>query len=894
MKDFFQKMRYVLSRENENLRERMFCIINLVAAALAICGMIETFPLADGKLVMIALCIFLFSLLFSIFITIQYHMLNLGSGIVGIALCCLVFPGMFFLSGGIEGGATVYFSLNIIYTCIMFEGAGMYAFLALDVISDLITYAVAFYHPEYVVALDGRQAVFLDSMYSVIAVGISVGIMVKLHIGAYSRQSKKVQEQKEELQKNSATKNNFFASMSHEIRTPINTIIGLNEMILRENREGSTREYAESVKNAGKMLLNLVNDILDLSQMEMGRIEIVPVQYRTEEFINDLVTMMQVQMEAKNLQFIQDIDAELPSVLLGDKKRLEQVMINLLTNAVKYTPEGSVTLTIKEEERTDESIKLRISVQDTGVGIRKEDMSNLYDIFKRLDQVKNQKVEGSGLGLAITKQLVDLMGGELSVDSIYTKGSTFTVLLTQQIEDATSMGSWGESLLAKAGGSEEYRQLFEAPEARILVVDDTQMNLVVVSKLLQATRVQIDLARSGEECLEKTRNKYYHVILLDHMMAGMDGIETVAEIRKQDNGLCRDTAVIAMTANVKSNADVFYREQGFDAYLEKPIDSAMLEKYLLSYLPSEIIEYRRQDQEMENKMAIRTIHSRRKKKIMITTDCVAEFSQSVLEQYHIGVMYLYIKTDKGRFADTREIDSDNLAQYITDEETLAYADRASVEEYEQFYADQLTQAEDIIHISMASGSGESYFVAVTAAQSFSHVHVIDSKQISCGQSLLVLWAAQLAAKENLSVEEMIRQIENKREMIETQFLMPSIRVFAQNGYASAGQGRFYGRMKLHPILKMRNGKITPIGFYGGDIDNARKHFVRRYLKKKRKIQKDVVYISHVALSVKKQEMIKDEIMRYVEFEEVYNQKASFSCACNSGLGTFGFAYYVNK
>ena len=892
MRDFFLRMKYVLSRKNENLRERMFCIVNLVGVALAMAGMVETLPIADCKPFILVLLAFLLTLLFSIFITIKYQMLGLGSAIVGVALCCLVFPGMFFLSGGIEGGATVYFSLNIIYTCIMFEGTGLYVFLALDIITDLITYAVAYYNPGLVQTLSGRAAVFVDSMFSVIAVGIAVGIMLKLHIDAYSRQRETTELQKEELEQISESKSHFFASMSHEIRTPINTIIGLNEMILREHTEGNTREYAESIKNAGKMLLSLVNDVLDFSKIESGRFEIVPVSYRTDEFISDLVTVMQVQMDEKNLQFVQNIDPDLPIELYGDKKRLEQVMINLLTNAVKYTEEGTVTLSISVEEQTDSELQLRMSVRDTGIGIRKEDIADLYDIFKRVDAVKNQKVEGSGLGLAITKQLVDLMNGEMVVDSIYTKGSTFTVLVRQKILDAAPMGPWNlqQSAALKDG---EYHQLFEAPEARILVVDDTQMNLVVISKLLQATRVQIDLARSGAECLEKTCNKYYHVILLDHMMAEMDGIETVRRIRSQDNGLCRETAVIALTANVMSNADVYYRNQGFDTYLEKPVNSALLEKYLLSYLPAELIEYQREDSREEMKNNIRTIHTSRKKRVMITTDCIAEFSQQILEQYDIGVMYLYIRTDRGRFADTREIDSDNLAQYMTDEQILARADRASVEEYEQFYAEQLLQAEEIIHISMAANSGESYHVSVTAAQSFGHVHVIDSGQISCGQSLLVLWAAKLA-KEGIPVDEMIRRIETAREQIAAQFLMPSINVFYQRGYAMTLTKIVFDQLHLHPILKMKNGRVRTVGFMAGDMDAARKRFVRRYLRNKRKIKTDVLYMSHVALPVKTQEMLKEEITRAVNFQELYDQKASFSCACSSGVGTFGFAYYIKE
>lgn len=893
MKKLLQRIKEIYTNGNDNLREKIFVTINMVAAAMAGGGLVETVTMVEDneELVVAVLTIFIMMLMLSLYITLRYRMLNVGAVIVDFALCFIVFPAMFFTSGGINGGATVYFSLNIIYTCIMFQGRMMYFSLLVDILADIMVYGLAYHFPELVMPLDGKEAVFLDSMYSVIVVGVAVGIMLKLHINAYANQRNTVEQQKEELVKAVQSKDRFFASMSHEIRTPINTIMGLNEMIIRDSEEVETIEYAEDVRNASKMLLSLVNDILDMTQMEMGKMEIISSEYSTIELLNELVNMIRVQADKKKLAFNLDFDSTLPRGLYGDKKRIQQILINILNNAVKYTEKGSITFSVKVEERKDENVKLLFSVQDTGVGIRKEDMAGLFDLFNRVDVVKNHTVEGSGLGLAITKQLTDLMGGELSVDSVYMKGSIFTVVLCQQIVDSTEIGVVERARTSK-NQKEAYQQLFEAPEAKILIVDDNIINIKVASKLLEKTRVQLDFAYSGRQCLEKTQNHFYDIILLDHIMPEMDGIETITQIRKQENGLCRDTIIIAMTANVKNDAVHFYRQYGFDMYVEKPIVGEKLEQIIMSYLPQEIIEYRR-ELNIENGFLFNTIAATRKKRVMITTDCVAELDSKQVEQYGIGVMYLYIKTDKGRFADTREISSDNLSYYMNQGEVFAKADSASVEEYEQFFAENMTKADEIIHISLSSGLGRSYSIAQTAAQSFGRVHVVDSKQLSCGLSLLVLQAAKLV-QENVPTDKIIEEIENYRNHIMTVFLMPSMKIFAENGYTTKRLGKITSIMGLHPCLLLSKGKFRPIYFYRGDLQNARKRLIRHILKRKKKIDTTTMYISHVMVGIRDQEELVQEIDKLVSFEKKYILKASFTNACNSGVGTMGFAYYKKE
>ncbi|MDE5597061.1 MAG: fatty acid-binding protein DegV, partial [Lachnospiraceae bacterium] len=386
----------------------------------------------------------------------------------------------------------------------------------LSVAADIVTYGYAYYHPEVITPMASRAAAYIDSLFAVLAVGLAGGAILKVQMKMFENERAVAWKQQKELEEVSVSKNSFFASMSHEIRTPINTIIGLNEMIIRESSEEATKEYAANIQSASKMLLNLVNDILDLSQMEMKKMEIVPLEYKTEELFSGLINMIKVRLDEKKLDFRVDIDENLPSVLFGDMKRVSQVLLNILANAAKYTQEGSVTLTVRMEKAGEDEISLIVAVSDTGIGIRKEDLQNIYDAFKRVDSRKNMKVEGSGLGLSITKQFVDLMNGEITVDSIYTKGSVFTITLPQKVVEWTPIGdvkflSRGKTV------TNEYRQSFEAPEARVLIVDDNPMNSMVESKLLKATKIKIDVAESGAQCLEMTKRKYYHVILMDYM-----------------------------------------------------------------------------------------------------------------------------------------------------------------------------------------------------------------------------------------------------------------------------------------------------------------------------------------------------------------------------------------
>ncbi|MCR5138291.1 MAG: response regulator [Oscillospiraceae bacterium] len=456
--------------------------------------------------------------------------------------------------------------------------------LAVCILGDGICYRLAYLHPE-AVTRHTVPAEHTESFLAVLLVTLLLCMLFTFATEVYRAENRIVQRQKKEIEDLNQAQKNFFSSMSHEIRTPVNAIIGLNEMTLREEISDEVRENAQNIEVAGRILLHTVNEILDMSKLETGGMEILKSDYHTTSMLSDIVNMVWSRAQEKGLDFVIRVDPALPTVLCGDEIRIKQVLLNVIANAIKYTHKGSVTLSISGRHCEDGCFRVVYDVTDTGIGIREENIPYLFSSFRRMDEQRTHAIEGTGLGLSIVKQLLDMMNGAVSVSSVYGKGSTFHIEIPQEIVNASPVGTVDlKTVPDKAPAAREER--LTAPELRILAVDDTPMNLLVVKKLLRDSGAVVDTAASGMEALQKTLATHYDLILMDHQMPEMDGVACLHRIREQQDGKNRDSRIVCLTANVGSDMEKQYLEAGFDGYLVKPIRGKTLEDEIVRLVPA--------------------------------------------------------------------------------------------------------------------------------------------------------------------------------------------------------------------------------------------------------------------------------------------------------------------
>ncbi len=604
MGKLFKVIRNLLTNEELEIRLRIINGILIVGSVfLPFCILYDIFfNSVSETIIPLAILLSVFGL--SFYIANFLKKTNLAGIILTITATDFLIPFMFFKDGGRQSGMPLWLSLASVFIFLLVRGWPFIAIFA----SNVIVYAFLFYyeyaHPEAVNRLPDAKAELNDALWSIYLITIIIGVIFKLQNGLYEKKRKQLEAKEAELlqmnlrlEKANEAKSIFLARMSHEIRTPINAIIGMDEMLLRESKDENITDYAVSIENASGTLLSLVNDILDFSKIESGLLEIIPEEYDLFSILSDCYILLEMRAENKGLSLKMKNNPRIPIRLYGDDVRIRQVLTNLLTNAVKYTDSGCITIDVDYREQIPDDpkeqglyIDLIIKVSDTGRGIPAEGIDTLFDTFARIEEKKNRHIEGSGLGLAITKQLVDLMGGEISVESEVGKGSTFTVSLPQKVITSRPLGDFGEKYKKKGANVTEYKESFVAPNARLLVTDDVPMNLKVITSLLKKTGIQIDTASSGRDCLRLYEINHYDLLLLDHMMPEMDGIEVLNLLKQTEKYKKEQTPVIALTANATLGAEKLYLDNGFNGYLSKPARGAELEAAIIKYLPVSLLE----------------------------------------------------------------------------------------------------------------------------------------------------------------------------------------------------------------------------------------------------------------------------------------------------------------
>ncbi len=878
----FKKWFEIIFDHKISLQERMFRVTT------GVCTIALIFILPMGRsianLLILAASLVVITAISQV--SIRKGCINAGATSVTVLLL-LLFPLSFFTAGGFYSGVPEWFVLCFIYISITLQGKRKAVFFLLCTAETLLCYYTAYYFPEYV-ARNTSMHSFFDSANSVILVGALTSVLLLFLNRVYEKENELSKQQKKEIEELNKAENHFFSSMSHEIRTPINTIIGLNEIILRGDIPEDVAENARNIQGASKMLLTLINDILDLSKIKSGKMEIVNVSYETGRFFSEIVNMIWIKAQEKGLEFRLHVDPSIPSMLCGDEVRIKQILINLLNNAVKYTSEGSVTLSVRCEHQTLNRVRVWYSVEDTGQGVKKENIPHIFNAFKRVDEEKNRHIEGTGLGLSIVHQLVELMGGEISVNSVYTKGSTFIVMLEQDIVDDQELGEFTLASRVKIHEGEQYKQSFEAPDAHILVVDDNDMNLMVVRKLLLETKIQIDTAPSGAECLKLTQNQHYDGILMDHLMPEMDGIQCLHALRTQPGGLCQDTPVIALTANAGSDNQLLYKKEGFSGYLAKPVGGAVLEAAVLSILPKNLVKLSEEAVQSEIGKDILIFEQMQRRSVMVTTDSVCDLPESLKKEFGISVCPYYVCTDQGRFLDEEELRADELLLHLAEGKNGS-SQPPDVEDYERFFAEKLTEAQNIIHITMAKHASEGYHNALEAAKSFENVTVIDSGHLSSSMGLAVLCAAYMA-ENHAAKTEIVKAVKKLRRYISSDFIIDNTHMMCRSGLISKRIRVLCDALLLHPVIVLRKSKMAVGGVKMGDFTRMAKSYVRRALRNTRNIDQRILFITYAGMDEKRLRYIRHLVQQHCSFERVYLQKASSAIASNCGPGSFGLLF----
>ncbi len=883
-----KNIRSLIFDSSRKINERVFIVLAMVGMGMLFIALVGDM-LYNNALSEIITIIFLMIIAPTVTVFgIKHNKIDAISKIVSVVIMIVV-PIIFFSSGGAEGAAILWFIFYYIYIGLVLTGMWRVVNLAILTILVILLFTLQYYHPE-LVREQTRWVFYLDTSLAVIEIGFVCFIMTWYQNSLFNLENKKAREETRKVEEMSKSQTRFFSSLSHEIRTPINSILGLNEIILRQkDASDEIIKDAGNIQGAGRMLLALINDVLDFSKIEAGKMDIVPTNYSMAQMISEIVNMIWLRAEQKGLKFIVEVDPTIPAELFGDEVRIKQILINLLNNAIKYTAEGSVTLHIEKEQVKDDGVLLMYSVIDTGLGIKQDAIPYLFDAFERFDEENTTGIEGTGLGLSIVKQLVELMDGRVTVNSVYTQGSTFVVTLWQKITGYDPIGELSiEGINTSAAHS--YEAGFTTKNVSILIVDDNDMNLEVEKKLLSGTGINVDTVTGGEEALIRTLTVRYDLILMDHLMPDIDGIECMQLIRKQPGGLNNHVPIIVLTANAGSENRELYVNSGFDGYLVKPISGQQLEEAIFRHIPeSKIVK----NNSMNTGFAhMNTVGSyNRKIPILVTTSSSCDIPLSVIRAHQIDIISYKVNLDGRVYNDLMEAGPDELLRYLHGGMSFS-VEAPSVEELEDFFGKELKKAHNIIYIAVSSKLNNEYENAMKAAGTYGNVTVFDSGLMSSSVGLLVLAANRMSLQGKTS-DKIIEELGVIRNRIKCSLVPNAVYIRLGNNPFYRSLYSFIRMLYIRPFIMMKEGRYTVSRLsVGDDRKRCQDRYIDYALQERDDPDSDILVVTHAGLSEEDMDRIEKRIRRRHDFKNIFFIKGSAPFVLSCGSGSFGLTYFT--
>ena len=886
-----KRLKELLTDASRPLKDRVFIALTVVTMGVVFFALLGDILYKEDIVEIVTLVITLFVIPLITFVGVRHNRVEFATRLIMIALVLVDMPVVFFFGGGAQGASVAWLIFTYLYIGLTQSGWWRVTAVAGHTAMVITLFAVGYRHPELIHTHTGG-VFYLDAVLGVIEVGLICFAMTWFQNLLFADENRRFREETKRAEELNRSQNRFFSNMSHEIRTPINSILGLNEIILRQpDASDEIRKDAANIQGAGRMLLSLINDILDFSKIEAGRMDIVPVNYNTRSFISEIINMIWLRAQQKGLEFTAEIDPSIPAELYGDEVRVKQILVNLLNNAVKYTKEGSVTLHIEKEEQHDGQVVLVFSVSDTGIDIKQDAIPHLFDAFRREDEEKNAGIEGTGLGLSIVRQLVDLMGGRIVVNSVYMQGSTFNVILKQKVTSPEPIGDIRITGYGSAGYAKEYTAEFTAPDVKLLIVDDNEMNLEVEKKLLLGTGITVDTASGGEEALSKTLMDRYDIILMDHLMPEMDGIECMQRIKNQVGGLNNKVPIIALTANAGSENRDLYARSGFEDYLLKPVSGRQLEEMLILHLPESKVNITEGVDTAKFRLSTARSYSRRIP-VVVTTGSVCDLPKSVIRENQIDTIPFIIRSKDNTWYDTIETETGEVIRYM--KEGIGFdSDPPSEDDFEAFFSKELKKAHNVIHIALASGICDECARAREAARAYENVRVFDSGLNSGAVGILALIAQRMASRGD-TPERITEELEKVRKNIHCSFITDGSYFMRRNDLVGDGIAGFIKTLNIHPFITYRDDRYRIERLSFGDNAKCFGRFIDYTLSGYARPDTDMIMVVYSELSEDERLMIRERIGKHVQFEHVIFQKASSVLAMNIGVGSFGLIFFGKK